>query len=80
MLIVAILIRLQLGSPVLFRHVRPGRDAKPFTILKFRPMFPARPGTEHIDTDSGARPTVFPRRSRRWSAATICISPGPPSE
>ena len=51
MIVVALLVRMRLGSPVLFRQVRPGRDARPFAILKFRSMFPARPGTEHIDTD-----------------------------
>ena len=58
MLIVALLVRLRLGSPVFFRQVRPGRGAKPFTILKFRTMFPARPGTEHIDTDGERTPRL----------------------
>ncbi len=38
LLVVAILIRWRLGSPVLFRQMRPGRDGKPFTIAKFRTM------------------------------------------
>jgi lipopolysaccharide/colanic/teichoic acid biosynthesis glycosyltransferase len=35
---IAIAIRLRLGSPVLFRQVRPGLHGRPFTILKFRTM------------------------------------------
>ncbi len=35
---VALVVRLQMGSPVLFRQVRPGYKAKPFTLLKFRTM------------------------------------------
>jgi len=35
---VAIAVRLQLGTPVLFRQQRPGLHGKPFTILKFRTM------------------------------------------
>lgn len=35
---VAVLIRLKLGSPVLFRQVRPGLHAKPFEMIKFRTM------------------------------------------
>ena len=35
---VALLIRLQMGSPVFFRQTRPGRDGKPFQIFKFRTM------------------------------------------
>nr|WP_275679355.1 sugar transferase [Pseudomonas entomophila] len=36
--IVALLIRRRLGSPVLFRQVRPGLDGKPFEMVKFRTM------------------------------------------
>lgn len=36
--IVAYLIRKRLGSPVLFRQVRPGLDGKPFEMIKFRTM------------------------------------------
>lgn len=36
--IVAYLIRKRLGSPVLFRQVRPGLDGKPFEMVKFRTM------------------------------------------
>lgn len=38
MLIVALLIRKKLGSPVLFRQLRPGRYGLPFTMIKFRTM------------------------------------------
>jgi len=38
LLIVAGLIRYKLGSPVLFRQVRPGRNGKPFEMIKFRTM------------------------------------------
>jgi lipopolysaccharide/colanic/teichoic acid biosynthesis glycosyltransferase len=34
----ALLVRIRLGSPVLFRQVRPGLKGRPFTILKFRTM------------------------------------------
>jgi lipopolysaccharide/colanic/teichoic acid biosynthesis glycosyltransferase len=37
-------IRATLGSPVLFRQVRPGLGGRPFTILKFRTMRDPRPG------------------------------------
>ena len=35
---VAVLIRSRLGSPVLFRQRRPGLQARPFTLYKFRTM------------------------------------------
>jgi lipopolysaccharide/colanic/teichoic acid biosynthesis glycosyltransferase len=41
---IALAVRATLGSPVLFRQVRPGRNARPFTILKFRTMRPPRAG------------------------------------
>lgn len=37
-LFVALLVRLFLGTPVLFRQQRPGLNGKPFTLLKFRSM------------------------------------------
>ena len=37
-LIVAILVRINLGKPIIFRHQRPGKDEKIFTLYKFRSM------------------------------------------
>jgi len=36
--VVAVLVRRRLGSPVLFRQVRPGIDGRPFEMVKFRTM------------------------------------------
>jgi lipopolysaccharide/colanic/teichoic acid biosynthesis glycosyltransferase len=38
MAIVAIVIRVTMGSPVLFRQERPGLHGRPFTLVKFRSM------------------------------------------
>lgn len=38
LLIISILIKIKLGSPVLFRQERPGLNGKIFEILKFRTM------------------------------------------
>lgn len=40
-LLVAWKISRKLGSPVLFRQVRPGKDGKPFEMVKFRTMLDA---------------------------------------
>lgn len=40
-LVVAWLVRHKLGSPVLFRQVRPGYHGEPFIMLKFRTMLDA---------------------------------------
>jgi len=37
-LILAILVRVNLGSPILFRQIRTGKDMKNFSIMKFRTM------------------------------------------
>jgi lipopolysaccharide/colanic/teichoic acid biosynthesis glycosyltransferase len=42
LLVVAILIRQKLGSPVLFSQVRPGLEGKPFKMFKFRTMLDAQ--------------------------------------
>lgn len=38
LLIIALMVRVKLGTPVLFRQTRPGRHGKPFEIIKFRTM------------------------------------------
>lgn len=42
LLVTAILVRVQLGSPVIFCQERPGRDEKIFKLHKFRSMSDAR--------------------------------------
>lgn len=39
-LVVALLVRARLGSPVLFRQQRPGLGGQPFELVKFRTMLP----------------------------------------
>jgi undecaprenyl phosphate N,N'-diacetylbacillosamine 1-phosphate transferase len=41
-IILAVLVRVKLGSPVLFRQARPGKDEKIFNLYKFRTMTDAR--------------------------------------
>lgn len=41
-IIIAILVRIKLGSPVLFTQYRPGKDEKIFKMYKFRSMTDAR--------------------------------------
>lgn len=41
-IIIAILVRLKLGSPILFKQERPGKDEKTFTLYKFRTMTDAK--------------------------------------
>lgn len=36
--VLACLVRQRLGAPVLFRQERPGKDGKPFILVKFRTM------------------------------------------
>jgi len=38
LMIVAILIRIYLGSPIFFTQIRPGLNGKPFKMIKFRTM------------------------------------------
>lgn len=48
--VVAVLIRLVIGSPVLFRQMRPGFRAKPFPVVKFRTM------TNAVDAEGSVLP------------------------
>lgn len=38
LIVVAVMVRSRLGTPVLFRQKRPGRGERPFQLLKFRTM------------------------------------------
>jgi sugar transferase EpsL len=42
LLVVALAVRVQLGSPVLFRQRRPGQGGRLFTLVKFRTMTDTR--------------------------------------
>lgn len=64
--IVAILVRVKLGSPVLFCQQRPGRDEKIFKLYKFRSMTDARDEEGNLLPD-GARLTKFGRLLRATS-------------
>jgi lipopolysaccharide/colanic/teichoic acid biosynthesis glycosyltransferase len=66
LLVVALLVRLRLGSPVLFIQERPGLRAKPFRMVKFRTMNDARgPDGELLPDDQ--RLTSFGRFLRATS-------------
>ena len=66
LILLAFLVRGRLGSPVLFRQVRPGKDAKPFEMLKFRTMTDARDADGQLLPDA-KRLTPFGRFLRSTS-------------
>lgn len=65
-LLVAVLVRLIHGAPVLFRHLRPGYRAEAFTLYKFRTMSEARDGEGKLRSDA-ERLTPFGRLLRASS-------------
>jgi lipopolysaccharide/colanic/teichoic acid biosynthesis glycosyltransferase len=48
-LVVAVLVRLKSGAPVVFRQQRPGKGGRIFTLYKFRTMRDAAPGTSGVE-------------------------------
>lgn len=62
----ALAIRATLGSPVFFRDRRPGRDGRPFTLLKLRTMREPTPAEARLGSD-GARLTRLGRLLRSTS-------------
>ncbi len=66
LLATALAVRLRLGEPVLFRHVRPGQHGRPFTLLKFRTMTEARDAAGKLLSDAD-RLTFLGRFLRRFS-------------
>ena len=66
LLATAIMVRLRLGSPILFRQVRPGLNGQPFEMIKFRTMLDA---TDHAGSPlpDADRLTPFGRLLRATS-------------
>lgn len=52
--VIALLVRVAIGTPVFFRQPRPGRGGQPFVLVKFRTMTDSR----------GAQGAVLPDRDR----------------
>ena len=67
--ILAVAIRLSMGSPIFFRQLRPGYRSHPFSIIKFRTMTAAgTPPDAPVDTSrDAARLTPLGRFLRRTS-------------
>lgn len=66
LLVVALLVRLKLGSPVLFRQKRPGLHGRTFELVKFRTMTDAR-GPDGALLPDAVRLTPFGQFLRRSS-------------
>lgn len=66
LLVTAILVRVKLGSPVIFCQERPGKDEKIFNLHKFRSMSDARDETGSLLPDK-ERLTGFGKKLRALS-------------
>lgn len=65
-LLLAVLVRVKLGSPVIFKQERPGKDEKIFHLYKFRSMNDARNEKGELLPDE-ARLTSFGKKLRSTS-------------
>ncbi|MFA9403848.1 MAG: sugar transferase [Anaerolineales bacterium] len=50
--LIGVLVRIFLGSPVLFRQMRPGKGGEPFDVYKFRTMTDERGSGENLLSDA----------------------------
>lgn len=55
-LILIVLVRIKLGSPVFFTQTRPGKDGKPFQMVKFRSMTTAKDAEGNLLPDDQRLP------------------------
>ena len=65
-IIVTVLVRIKLGSPVIFKQARPGKDEKIFNLYKFRTMTDERDDDGNLLPDD-VRLTKFGRLLRKTS-------------
>jgi len=65
LLLVALVVRIKLGSPVLFRQKRPGLKGEPFQMIKFRSMTDTRDANGALLPDELRLPAFG-----RWLRAT----------
>jgi sugar transferase EpsL len=65
-LIIAIMIKIKLGSPIIFKQLRPGLNEHPFYLYKFRTMTNKRDSKGHLLPDK-MRLTPFGRFLRKYS-------------
>ena len=65
-LIVAILVRVKLGSPIIFKQPRPGKDEKVFNMYKFRTMTDKKDENGNLLPDE-VRLTSFGKKLRSSS-------------
>ena len=66
LLVVGLLVRIKLGSPILFKQKRPGQNEKIFTMYKFRTMIDERNENGELLPDS-VRLTKFGKMLRATS-------------
>lgn len=66
MLIVAVLVRVKLGKPILFKQMRPGKNEKIFSMYKFRTMTDGRDDKGNLLPDE-VRLTKFGKMLRSTS-------------
>lgn len=66
LMVVAILVRVKLGSPVIFKQERPGKDGKIFRLYKFRSMTDKKDSKGRLLPDE-VRLTSFGKKLRSTS-------------
>jgi lipopolysaccharide/colanic/teichoic acid biosynthesis glycosyltransferase len=58
LILLAVMVRQKLGSPMLFRQDRPGRHSRPFMLLEFRTANYMRDERERFLLDAGRIPRL----------------------
>jgi len=67
LLVIALLVRARMGSPVIFRQQRPGLHGRPFTLYKFRTMINETVDAEGNEIDSVHRTPDWAYKLRSMS-------------